>query len=607
MEDSACFGILADMVSKRIFAGIAALLLVPLAACSTGPSEQDVATAFVNAVAAGDAAGAAAQSDNPEQTRQAVEAARRSTSPEAVHATVREVADDQQGTPTAKFDLAWDFGEGKVWEYPSELKLVEGEQGWKVRWAPSVLHPKLQPGQNLAFREELPDPAPVLDRDGAEMMRPEQLVTVSLSAQEAGDVPKVAGALAGALGTIEPAITQQSIMDGVGRTPAGQPYAVVTLRQGDYERVRSQIYDLPGVRFPAQTRLVAGERGYGSQVLAGVARKADEQVAANAGWRVVAVDAAGNEAAELHSVAERPVEPMTVTLGDRTQRAAEQAVDQIPQASMLVAVQPSSGEVLAVAQNSAADAQGPVALSGQYPPGSTFKTVTATAGLEAGKVDANTVVECPAKKTFDGRVLPNDKEFELGRVPLHTAFARSCNTTFAQLAVDLPASALTDSAHRLGLGVDFDMPGATTITGKVPPADTVVQRAENGIGQGTVLASPFGMALVTASIAEGRMPVPTLIRGLPTKADAAPQPPSPQSLDQLRQMMREVVTGGTATGLAGSGEVRGKTGTAQFGDGTRSHGWFVGYRDDVAFAVLVTDAGSSGPAVDAARRFLSAS
>ncbi|MFB9569409.1 penicillin-binding transpeptidase domain-containing protein [Saccharopolyspora hordei] len=592
------------MVSTRIFAGLAALLLVPLAACSSGPSEQDVAASFVNAVAAGDAAGAAAQTDDPEQARQAVEAAHRGLSPESVRASVREVTEDQQGTPTATFDLTWDLGAGRVWEYPSRLQLVEGDEGWKVRWAPSVLHPDLRDGQTLAFREQRPDPAPVRDRDGTEVMRPEQLVTVSLDPQAAGDLPGVAGALADALRSIEPSITQQSIVDGVAKTPQGQPYAVVTLRQADYERVKPQVYDLPGVRFPVQTRLVASDRGYGTQVLAGVSRAVDEQVAATAGWRVVAVDPSGAEAAVLHEVAARPVEPVTVTLGDRTQRAAEQAVDAVPQAAMLVAVQPSSGDLLAVAQNPAADAQGPVALTGQYPPGSTFKTVTATAGLEAGKVNVDTPVECPGTKVFDGRVLPNDEEFDLGRVPLHTAFAQSCNTTFAQLAVDLPAQALTDAAQRYGLGVDFTMPGATTITGKVPPADTVVQRAENGIGQGRVLASPFGMALVTASIAEGRMPVPTLIRGTRTEADANPQPPSQQTLDQLRQMMREVVTEGTARGLVSSGEVRGKTGTAQFGDGTHAHGWFVGYRDDVAFAVLVTDAGSSGPAVDTARRFL---
>ncbi|MEV6228358.1 penicillin-binding transpeptidase domain-containing protein [Saccharopolyspora shandongensis] len=593
------------MVSSRILAGAAALLLLPLAACSTGPSEEDVAASFVNAVAAGDAAGAANQTDAPDQARQALEATRRNLAPTAAHATVREVTEDAQGTPTARFDMSWDFGAGKVWNYSNELKLVEQEQGWKVRWAPTVLHPQLAPGQTLAYREQRPDPAPVLDRDGKQLMGPEQLVTVSLSAQEAGDVPGVAASLANALKTIEPEITQQSILDGVAKTPQGQPYAVVTLRQADYEQVKSRIYDLPGVRFPAQTRLVTTERGYGTQVLAGVARVVDQQVQANAGWRVVTLDAAGQEAAELHGVAERPVAPTNVTLGDRAQRAAEQAVDPIPQAAMLVAMQPSTGEVLAVAQNAPADAQGPVALSGQYPPGSTFKTVTATAALGSGKVGIDTPVECPGEKVFDGRPLPNDKKFDLGVVPLRTAFARSCNTSFAQLAVDMPGEALTDAAHQLGLGVDFDMAGATTITGKVPPAGSTVQRAENGIGQGTVLASPFGMALVTSSIAEGRMPVPTLVRGAQTKADATPQPPAPQSLDQLREMMREVVTGGTATALNGSGDVRGKTGTAQFGDGTHSHGWFVGYRGDLAFAVLVTDAGSSGPAVEAAKRFLS--
>ncbi|WP_188985708.1 penicillin-binding transpeptidase domain-containing protein [Saccharopolyspora thermophila] len=595
------------MVSSRILGALAALLLVPVAACGTGPSEEDVARSFVNAVAAGDAVGAANLTDAPGPARQLIEDTRRNLSPAAVCGTVREVVEDAQGVPTAKYDLSWDFGSGRVWAYPAELRLVEQEQGWKVHWAPAVLHPRLGAAHSLAFREQRPDPGPVLDRDGRQVMGPEQLITVSLNPAEAGDVRGVAAALAGALRSIDPQITQQSIVDGVGRTPPGRPYAVVTLRRGDYERVKSQIYDLPGVRFPAQTRLVTAERGYGSQVLAGVARVIDQQVAANAGWRVVALDAAGNETAELHSVAAKPVAPTTVTLSDATQRAAEQAVDPVPQAAMLVAIQPSTGELLAVAQNAPADAQGPVALSGRYPPGSTFKTVTATAALEGGAVTVDTPVQCPGRKTFDGRVLPNDHEFDLGTVPLHTAFAQSCNTTFAQLAVDLPAQALTDAGRRLGIGVDFEMPGATTITGTAPPADSVVQRVENGIGQGTILASPFGMALVTASVARGQLPVPTLIRGMQTRADATPQPPSPRTLDQLRTMMREVVTGGTATALAGSGDVRGKTGTAQFGDGTHSHGWFVGYRGDVAFAVLVTDAGSSGPAVEVARRFLAGS
>jgi len=133
-----------------------------------------------------------------------------------------------------------------------------------------------------------------------------------------------------------------------------------------------------------------------------------------------------------------------------------------------------------------------------------------------------------------------------------------------------------------------------------------VARAENGIGQGQVLASPLGMALVAATVARGAPVVPELIRGRPTEVLRAAPAPDAVALEQLRPMLRAVVTDGTATRLAGLGEVFGKTGTAEFTDDGRAHGWFVGYRGDVAFAVLVADGGSSAPALEIARRFLAA-
>jgi len=273
---------------------------------------------------------------------------------------------------------------------------------------------------------------------------------------------------------------------------------------------------------------------------------------------------------------------------------------------MMAVLQPSTGEVLAVAQNPPADAQGPVALMGRYPPGSTFKIATAAAALESGKVNKETPLPCPGTTVIDGRLIPNSDQFEKGVIPLRAAFAYSCNTTFAALAVDMDGKALTDAAKRLGLGVDFVVPGVTTVTGSVPPASGTIERAEDGFGQGKVVASPFGMALVTSTVAAGTMPKPTLLRGGETTADATPQPLSPATIDALREMMRDVITVGTGGPLARFPDVRGKTGTAQFGDGTHSHGWFVGYQKDLAFAVLVTDAGSSGKATDAAVRFLSA-
>lgn len=202
--------------------------------------------------------------------------------------------------------------------------------------------------------------------------------------------------------------------------------------------------------------------------------------------------------------------------------------------------------------------------------------------------------------------MPNSSEFDKGTIPLHSAFAFSCNTTFATLAVDMTPELLPNAALSLGLGVDFDIAGLTTITGSVPPATDVVERAEDAFGQGKVLSSPFGMALVGASIAKGSMPVPQLVRGKETKADKQPTAPPIAALDPVRAMMREVIESGTAPQLKPYGDVRGKTGTAQFGDGVHSHGWFMGYRGDLAFATLVLSGETSTPAVDVAARFLKA-
>jgi cell division protein FtsI/penicillin-binding protein 2 len=324
------------------------------------------------------------------------------------------------------------------------------------------------------------------------------------------------------------------------------------------------------------------------------------------GWKVVTVDAAGAPVATLEEKAAVVTRSATLTLDKAVQDAAQAAVDGVPKQAAIVALDTTNGEVLAVAQNAAATTAGPIALGYLHEPGSTFKMVTAAAALENGGVTVDTPVECPGEATIGTRRIPNEGKFDLGTVPLRKAFAQSCNTTFGKLSADLPATALTDAALRFGIGADFTVAGLTTNTGKVPPAQDVASRVENGIGQGKVQTTPFGMALAAATVASGRTPVPQLIREIPTVTNTA-LPGLPTGVAQaLRPMMREVVTGGTATALAPFGQVFGKTGTAQFGDGTGSHGWFVGYRGTVAFAVLVVDGGSSKAAVAVTGTFLGA-
>lgn len=288
------------------------------------------------------------------------------------------------------------------------------------------------------------------------------------------------------------------------------------------------------------------------------------------------------------------------TLDRRLQAAAEEALSSVSRQAAIVAVRPSTGEVLAVAD----ELGGMGAFVGLYPPGSAFKVVTAGA-LVADGAGAGTGADCPASVVTAQRTIRNDGDHALGRTTLRGAFAASCNTTFARLGVErLGAAKLAASARRFGFGVRVE-PGVEAAQGGFPDPESGAELAEDAIGQGRVQASPLLMASVAAAAADGTWRPPRL---LPAKLirESGGRTPDPRPVPgaaELRTMMRAVVTGGTAAGAGLPGGTAGKTGTAEFAGG--AHAWFIGYRDDVAFAVFV-QAGGSGPDVAAplAAKFL---
>lgn len=590
-------------------------LLLPAAGCGlfSDPDPRDAAAAFVAAVGESDTDAAAALTDDPAGATAVLDQVRGALEPLTTELRLDDVrTTGDEGTATATYTATWALPDQRDWTYPGGFDLVRADTdlGWVVRWSPAAVHPQLAAQQRVELRETLPDVAPVVDRDGEPVLSAQPVVTVTLD-PAAPDLPGTAATLAEALAPIDPSITQQSVLAGAAAVPAGSTYPVAVLREVDYQTVRGRVYELPGVTFPVQDRLLGPDRDFGSQVLPGLREEVEAQLAGAAGWRIVTVDAVGTEVAVLAEEAPRPAPRVTTTLSRRVQAAAEDALEPVPDQAVVVALQAGTGEVLAVAQNAAADAEGSLALTGRYPPGSTFKVVTAAAALQSGVVAQESPVACPATTVIEGREVPNIDRFELGTVPLRTALARSCNTTFAQLAAGLGPDELTRTAAQLGIGADFDIAGMTTLTGEVPPSDSVVQRAENGFGQGEVLATPFGLALMAATVAGGgALPTPVLLPGTPTTVTSEPAPPVPTPVtDSLRVMMREVITQGSGAALQGQVDLHGKTGTAEFraeDGGNRSHGWFVGFRGDLAFAVLVVDGGSSAPAVDTAGRMLTA-
>ena len=251
------------------------------------------------------------------------------------------------------------------------------------------------------------------------------------------------------------------------------------------------------------------------------------------------------------------------------------------------------------------------AIQGRYPPGSTFKPLTALAGLRTGNSGS---LHCPANGYTPVsslrpirdygyyKALKEGKTFRgYGTLSMSTALAKSSNTYFAQLGVNVEADGFRSTLKQAGFGRPFTIasdPGEPIYLAPVAlPAlsdrDTY-GLAQAGVGQGKVVASPMHMAWVTAAIANGG----TLWQ--PRLTPASPQRAlgrlcSPQHADQLSRMMREVVTHGTGRRAASSPyPMAGKTGTAEHA-GDTAHAWFIGFapvdRPRIAVCVLVEEGG----------------
>jgi cell division protein FtsI/penicillin-binding protein 2 len=617
------------------------LLAVPvLAACTGGSDDDDVrdaAEAFLADWAGGDTSAAAAATDDPDAATALLEQTATDLPDATLGADLGDVAVADDGTATAAWTATWDLAAAPDWTYEATLELRQADDDWRVVAEPSVVHPELTEGQHLELTRELPARAAITDASGAPLFTPTEVVVVGVDTGQVTDLPALAGALSAATG-----VPAEEITADVQAAPAGQFVPVIALRRPDFERIRAQVFDLPGAVFPTETRLLAPSSRFalallgrvgpataeileeatdddgplyaaGDQVgTSGLQRAFQEQLTGTPGYTVSVVSTdesigdAGREVGAVEPVAGRPLQTPLVPA---IQNAADAAVAGQALPTHLVVVRPGTGEILAVASNEAANAGN--ALSGQFPPGSSMKTMTATALLGAGTVTPQTPVPCPGTTVVEGREFENQNQFDLGTVPFTTAFAESCNTTFIQQALQLPDDALAAAAASYGVGSDWQLP-VGVFSGSVPSDSTGTTKAANAIGQGQVLVSPAQLALVAAGIASGSPAAPVEVVGA-DPAGAAPAGPPPAVLDALRPMMREVVLSGTATALAGRGEVYGKTGTAEFGTATppESHGWFMGYQlagpqGDIAFAVLVEAGQSSSVAVGVTDAFLGA-
>lgn len=587
------------MVTRRTLAssvtGLLLVAVIALPGCTPKPEGPGpAAERFLSALSVGDTATAAQLSDSPNDAREALNAAWAGL--QATHLDAQVLSSKYaEDTGTVAYRFTWHLPKNRTWTYDGQLKMARDEGHWQVRWATTGLHPKLGEHQTFALRADQPRRASVNELGGSDVLAPGYIYHYALDAGQAGPaLIETAHAVVDALRPFNDTLNDPQLLAEMASSTT-KPVDLVTLLPDDSNKVFPAIGTLPGVVITPQAELLPTDPHFAPAVMAEVKKAVVDQLDGQAGWRIVSTNQNGVDVAVLHEVEGSPAPSVSITLDRAVQDAAQHAVDTRGGKAMLVVIKPSTGEILAVAQNAGANSEGLLATTGLYPPGSTFKMVTAGAAVERDMATPNTMLGCPGHLDIGHRTIPNYGGFDLGVVPLSRAFASSCNTTFAELSSKLPPRGLTQAASRYGIGLDYQVEGITTVTGSVPPTVDLTERTEDGFGQGRVLASPFGMALVAATVAAGKTPVPQLIVGRPTAVAGDNTPISPKMVEALRPMMRLVVTNGTAKDIAGCGEVYGKTGEAEFAGG--SHSWFAGYRGDLAFAALIVGGGSSEYAV----------
>jgi penicillin-binding protein 2 len=388
----------------------------------------------------------------------------------------------------------------------------------------------------------------------------------------------------------------------------------------------------------------------------GVEKEYEEFLSGKPGGRIIQVNANGQMIKVLDTVAPEAAHNIFLTIDIQLQQKAEALLQ--GKTGAVVAMDPLSGEILAMASSPSFDQNLFVdgishqewkslisnpdrpltnkAISGEYPPGSTFKIVTAMAGLEEKLVDDTTKVFCPGGYRFGNRVYGCWKEQGHGTIDIFNAFAESCDVYFYQLGRRLGVDRLAEYAKKSGLGSATGIDLANESSGLVPTSEWKKKRfgvpwqaGENlsiAIGQGYDLVTPMQMLTLISAIANGGMILkPKILKSLDSKEDNPVKPDirgllpaSSKTLHIIQKGLWEVVNKeyGTARTYVRSDEIdiSGKTGTSQvisrkIDDKTHkaigassitAHAWFVGYAPSdsprISVAVIVEHGGHGSSA-----------
>ncbi|KAF0184521.1 MAG: penicillin-binding protein 2 [Nitrospirae bacterium] len=368
----------------------------------------------------------------------------------------------------------------------------------------------------------------------------------------------------------------------------------------------------------------------------GVEKLYDADLRGTAGERVIEVNALGRELRLIRQRAPIVGKDVHLSIDIGIQMAIEHSFGE--KAGALIAMNPESGEVLALESFPSFDpnvfARGisgsewkslmeskkkPMlnrVLQSQYPPGSTFKIVTAIAALEEGVVDPAMRVTCTGGLSHGGRTFGCWKKGGHGAMDMHSALVHSCDVYFYEIGKRLGIDKIHKYAVAFGIGKETGLGLVKERPGLMPNTEWKREKRKSpwylgdtfisSIGQGAVTTTPIQMAQVMAAVAnEGKIYQPTLIKG--DYSPIATVELKPDTVRRIRAALHDVVAGGTGKNAMSSlVPVGGKTGTVQVvgkssgltGEKYMDHAWFVAFaptdRPEIALAVFVEHGGGGG-------------
>jgi cell division protein FtsI/penicillin-binding protein 2 len=598
--------------------GAAATTVLLLASGCTGtdrPPSKQAAAAFATALGSNHLASVRYTNSTGPRAQHWWDQVRDGMGEADLHVTVGKVHENGNRA-TARLTSSWTLPGDRTWTPTSALHLRFIQNRWEIVLSPTVVG--LRQDEHLVLTQQPAKRADILGAGGVHLVTDRPVLRFGIDKTQLRQTQQAASArdLAHLLG-----IDAAGYVDEVQAAGDKAFVEAIVFRVADVPAdVRAGYKSIPGARAipdemplapthdfarailgtvgPVTAEIIKqnpGAYSIGDVVgLSGLEQRHDEQLRGTPAITVQAVNGTG--ARTVYHAAPQPGTPLRTTLDKHLQSLAERSLAPIGPASALVAIRPSTGDIVAAASGPGSRGYATATL-GRYAPGSTFKVVSALALLRSG-LSPHSTVACPSSVVVNGKRFENYSDFPssaLGHITLERAFADSCNTAFVGQHRRVSPERLSQAAAALGIGVDHDV-GFPSYFGSVPADSDPTTHAADMIGQGHVLASPMAMAAVAASVRAGHTVVPALLTD--THPAATPTVPlTAHEAHQLQQLMAAVVSYGTGTVLGDlpGGQVLAKTGTAEFGTTPplATHAWMIASQGDLAVAAFV-DIGESG-------------